>query len=311
VCPFTDDPRTCEHWLVAAAVGGVDAPLALALTAGVVTAFNPCGFAMLPAYVSYFVGSSGADRSPLPQRLLRAALVGVIVTLGFLTVFGLIGLAASGFRSSVTRIAPYISMVVGLVLAAFGVAMLRGFEPTFRLPVLPAARSGKELRSMYVYGVSFAIVSLGCALPGFMSAVVTSFRSDSLASGMQVYLAFSLGMGLVLVVISFAVALAQHAVVRGMRKLLPYVNRASGALLVAAGLYVSYYGYYEWRTLVRFETAPAGPVTWVTSWSASIKTWVDGLSTSVLVGAVIVIAGIAAASFALARGTRPDDRAAK
>ena len=31
--------------------------IALALTTGVITAFNPCGFAMLPAYVSYFVGS--------------------------------------------------------------------------------------------------------------------------------------------------------------------------------------------------------------------------------------------------------------
>ena len=64
--------------------------------------------------------------------MLRAAVVGALVTLGFVTVFGLIGLAASGFRSGVNRVVPYISMVVGLVLAGLGVAMLRGFEPKLR-----------------------------------------------------------------------------------------------------------------------------------------------------------------------------------
>ena len=122
---------------------------------------------------------------------------------------------------------------------------------------------------------------------------------------------FRSGMGLVLVVLSFAVALAQHAVVRGMRRVLPYVNRASGALLVVAGLYVSYYGYYEWRTVVRFESAPAGPVSWVTRWSGSITTWVDGLSTPALLGAVVVIAGAVAAAFALSRGVRPTKRSAE
>ena len=295
---------------MAAGVAGVGAPLALALSAGVVTAFNPCGFAMLPAYVSYFVGSTGEERAPLPNRLLRAAVVGALVTLGFITVFGLIGLAASGFRSGVNRVVPYISMVVGLVLAGLGVAMLRGFEPKLRFLNL-RARKGNELRSMYVYGVSYAVVSLSCGLPGFMAAVVTSFQSRSVAEGMQVYVAFALGMGLVLVVLSFAVALAQHAVVRGMRRVLPYVNRASGVLLVLAGLYVSYYGYYEWRTVVRFESAPAGPVSWVTSWSGSITTWVDGLSTPALLGAVVVIAGAVAAAFALSRGGRPTKRSAE
>ena len=282
---------------------GVDAPLALALSAGVVAAFNPCGFAMLPAYVSYFVGTNTDERSPLPNRLVRAAVVGLVVTLGFVTVFGLIGLAATGFRSTVNKFVPYVSVVVGIVLVGLGIAMLRGFEPKLGFLNL-RPRKGNALRSMYVYGVSYAVVSLSCGFAGFAAAVVTSFESKSFISGIEVYLSYALGMGLVLVVLSFTVALAQHTVLRGMRKVLPYINSVSGVLLVIAGLYVSYYGYYEWRTVVRFEAAPAGPVTWVTNWSGSISTWVGGLSTTALVGLVISVAGVVVASVTLARGTR-------
>ena len=300
---FTERAWACDDGSVA--VGpGVDAPLALALSAGVVAAFNPCGFAMLPAYVSYFVGTNADERSPLPNRLLRAAIVGLVVTVGFVTVFGLIGLAATGFRSTINKIVPYVSVVVGIVLVGLGIAMLRGFEPKLGFPNL-RARKGNALRSMYVYGLSYAAVSLSCGFPGFAAAVVTSFQSKSFVSSIEVYLAYAVGMGLVLVVLSFAVAVAQHTVVRGMRKVLPYVNRASGVLLVTAGLYVSYYGYYEWRTVVRFEDAPAGPVTWVTNWSGSISTWVGGLSTTALVALVVSVAGVVATSVALARGTRP------
>ena len=38
----------------------IDAPFALALTAGMVATVNPCGFAMLPAYLAYFVGAEDA-----------------------------------------------------------------------------------------------------------------------------------------------------------------------------------------------------------------------------------------------------------
>lgn len=281
---------------MASGFGSAGAPTAFALSAGVITAFNPCGFAMLPAYVSYFVGSSSTDLKPsLAQRLVKAATVGAMVTLGFVTVFGLVGIAAGGLRSRINSIVPYVSVVVGVVLVVLGIAMLRGFEPKLAFFNISRSSKGSGLRSMYTYGVSYAIVSLSCGFAGFLTAVVSSFQSGSFFGGVRVYLAFALGMGLVLVILAFAVAFAQQAFVRGMRKVLPYVNRTSGVLLVLAGLYVTYYGYYEWKTLVRGETAPAGPVTLVSHWSGSVQTWVNGLSTGALlssVGVVVVVVGL-------------------
>jgi cytochrome c-type biogenesis protein len=279
-----------------AGLTGGDAPLAFALSAGVITAFNPCGFAMLPAYVSYFVGTSDGDAaSPLAKRVARAAGVGAVVTLGFVTVFGLIGLLTSGARSRVNGAVPYVSVAVGIVLVVLGVAMVRGYEPKLPVPALRRSRRGSDLRNMYVYGLSYAIVSLSCGFAGFTTAVVSSFQTESVLAGTRVFVAFALGMGLVLVVLSFAIALAQQAFVRAMRRVLPYVNRTSGALLVLAGLYVAYYGYYEWRTVVRGDDAPEGPVAWVTSWSASAQRAVDGLSTGALVAAVVLVAAVIAA----------------
>lgn len=278
--------------------GNGSASTAFALSAGVITAFNPCGFAMLPAYVSYFVGSDGGRESTIAARLLRALKVGTLVTLGFMTVYGLIGVVASGLRSAVTNVVPYVSMVVGVALAILGVSMLRGFAPKLPFLQISAAKNKDSARSMYLYGISYAVVSLSCGFAGFSAAVVTSFDSKSFLDGLLVYIAFAAGMGLVLMTLSIAVAFAQQAFVRGMRKVLPYVNRVSGGLLVLAGLYVAYYGYYEWRVILRGETAPEGPVAWVTSWSGHVQRFIDGLSTTTMVLGLLVLGAIAAFSFA-------------
>ncbi len=278
--------------------GNGSASTAFALSAGVITAFNPCGFAMLPAYVSYFVGTDGGRDTTIATRLLRALKVGTLVTLGFMTVYGFIGVVASGLRSAVTNVVPYVSMVVGVALAILGVSMLRGFAPKLPFLQVNAAKNKDSARSMYLYGISYAVVSLSCGFAGFSAAVVTSFESSSFLDGLLVYIAFAAGMGLVLMTLSLAVAFAQQAFVRGMRRVLPYINRLSGVLLVLAGLYVAYYGYYEWRVILRGETAPEGPVAWVTSWSGHAQRFVDGVSTTTMVLGLLVLGAIAAFSVA-------------
>ena len=75
----------------------IEAPLALAFAAGLVATVNPCGFAMLPAYLSYFMGIADARDGGVP--LGSALKVGAVVSSGFLLVFGVAGvLITVGFR---------------------------------------------------------------------------------------------------------------------------------------------------------------------------------------------------------------------
>ena len=277
--------------------------VALALSAGIIAAFNPCGFAMLPAYMSYYVGTTtsnlqGAPEPTFAQRLLKATKVGATVALGFVTVFGVLGVLFSSLLASVIDYVSYISMVVGLVLVAVGVAMLRGFAPKINSLKISKSKSGSGLTAMYVYGLSYAVVSLSCGFAGFATTVVAASRTKSFLSSMLVYLAYSLGMALVLIILTIAVAFAQQAMVKGMRKILPYVDRVSGALLIIGGIYISYYGYFEYRTIVRGDNVAEGPVGLVTDLSQRVTQIVDQFSTTTFVVVALVLgAAIAALSF--------------
>jgi cytochrome c-type biogenesis protein len=90
----------------------IDAPLAFAFTAGMVATVNPCGFAMLPAYLSYFIGleDGGEDAR---GSVARALVVGVAVSAGFLAVFGVAGLLiTAGIRSFIDYL-PWVAIVIG------------------------------------------------------------------------------------------------------------------------------------------------------------------------------------------------------
>ena len=92
--------------------------LTYAFVAGTVAALNPCGFAMLPAVISRFV-----TRPTGWNPLLDGLALGVLLTLGTLTTFSVLGLVISVFGTGLARIVPYLNLVLGvllLVLAAVG-----------------------------------------------------------------------------------------------------------------------------------------------------------------------------------------------
>ena len=252
----------------------IEAPLALAFGSGMVATVNPCGFALLPAYLSFFLGVD--DPSPDARASVpRALAVGATVTLGFVAVFGLVGALVSHASSAIEEWLPYIDLALGVGLVVLGVAMLAGFQVTLSLPHLARGGNDRSLPSMFLFGVSYALASLSCTLPVFLGpAVAGTFTSSNVTSGLAVFGAYALGMGLVLVVLTVALALARQSIVGRMRSALRYVNRVSGALLVLAGAYVTWYGAFALRVQDDPETF-AGPVDWVTGWSADITSWVQ------------------------------------
>jgi len=286
----------------------IDAPLALAFTAGMVAAFNPCGFALLPAYLSFYLGVDGDAPPAAGGAALRGVGVGAAVTAGFVVVFGLAGTAVTQLSLSVQGFAPWLTIVLGAVLVVLGLAMLKGHQPSLALPRLGRLADGRGLGSMFLFGISYATVSLSCTLPVFLTAVAATFGESSLLAGMVGFVAYALGMGAVLMALTLAVALARRSLVSGMRRALPYVARASGALLVVAGAYVAYYGWYE-IAVSRDVDAPAGPVAFVTGLSGDVSTWVQGTGTvriGLLAGAPVGVALVV--PFRRAAGTDEPDR---
>ncbi|GAA3794314.1 cytochrome c biogenesis CcdA family protein [Sphaerisporangium flaviroseum] len=229
-----------------------DLPLALAFTAGTVAAFNPCGFAMLPAYLTMLIADDGADRrGPLDRYgpVVRALVLPAAMTAGFVTVFGLFGFAVTALAVSAGRYLPWATLVIGALLIGLGAWLLTGRELLVRLPGLATGRPAASPLSLYGYGLSYAVASLSCTVGPFLAVTSASVAGGGLAGGVSAFVAYALGMGLVIAILSLAVSLARAAAVARLRRILPYVSRASGGLLVLAGAYVLYYGWYELRVL--------------------------------------------------------------
>ena len=218
--------------------------VALAFVAGMVAAFNPCGFAMLPAYLTLVIDpQSGGQLAAVGRALAATAAMAV----GFLAVFGSFGLLTVSVASTVQRYLPYVTLVIGVGLVVAGVWLLSGRE--LRAPNLAGGRWAPTARlgSMFGYGVGYAIASLSCTIGPFLAVTGSSLRRGSPAQGVLVYVAYAAGIALVVGVLAVAVALASSSMVDRLRAVLPHINRISGLILVVVGLYVGYYGFYEIR----------------------------------------------------------------
>lgn len=268
----------------------------LALAAGMVAALNPCGFAMLPAYLTLVVRGEGADprRSAAVGRALAAT---AAMALGFLAVFGLFGLLTVPVATVVQRYLPYATIVIGICLVSLGIWLVTGRE-------LTGAAMGSSLRwapttrlgSMFGYGVGYAIASLSCTIGPFLAVTGSTVRSGSVAGSVLVYAAYAAGLALVVGVLAVGIAFTSSALVERMRQLMPYINRISGVVLIAVGLYVGYYGLYEIR-LFSADGNPADPVIAaagrlqgaLAGWVYRTSAWPWAVALAVLIAAAAVV----------------------
>ncbi|GAA4821306.1 cytochrome c biogenesis CcdA family protein [Actinomycetospora corticicola] len=255
--------------------------LGFATAAGLVAALNPCGFAMLPGYLALVL--VGEDRSTSPNERPRGTVVGralaatALMALGFLLVFGVFGLVVAPVAASLQQYLPFATVVIGVVMVLLGLWLLSGRELASSLPRPTRGAPTGGLGSMTGYGVAYALASLSCTVGPFLAVTSASFGSGSLVGGIAAYLAYGVGMTVVVGVLAVAVALAGAGAATWFRRVLPYVNRLSGVLLVAVGLYVGYYGVYELRLFLGGGSADDPVVGFVVGMQEVVSGWIDGL----------------------------------
>ncbi|MDR7278040.1 cytochrome c biogenesis CcdA family protein [Catenuloplanes atrovinosus] len=230
------------------------AGLLLALTAGMLAAFNPCGFAMLPAYLSVLVAADApGGRWAAAGRVVTSTLA---MTAGFVAVFGTLGFALAPAMGWLQPRLPWLTLASGAILAVLGVLLATGR----RLPSLPLIRRApaltRSLPSMALFGAAYALASVSCTIVPFLAIVGVSLSGGSAA----LFGAYAAGMALVVGVTALAVALVRTSLLSRVRRASAVAPRAGGVLLAVAGLYITYYGWYELRVLHDARWAGADPV---------------------------------------------------
>ncbi|MEU5527040.1 cytochrome c biogenesis CcdA family protein [Micromonospora chersina] len=230
--------------------------LLLALTAGMLAAVNPCGFAMLPAYLSLLVAGPADGRGAVGRALTATA----GLTLGYALVFGAFGLAVAPLADWLRPRLPWLTVTLGVLLALAGCWLLAGRRlPTAR-PFARAPRLTRTWPSMVLFGAAYALTSLTCAIAPFLAIVVTSLRAGSTLRGLALFGAYAMGMALVVGVAALGVALLRGRLVARLRGAGAWVPRLSGLVLLVAGGYVAWYGWYEVRLALGRHDAFGDPV---------------------------------------------------
>ena len=220
------------------------ADLGLALAAGLVAAINPCGFALLPVYLTLLVlGDDSPARAVAVRRALGAT---AAMTVGFVAVFGVVGLVISPVAGVLYRFLPWFTVGFGLLLVVLAGWLIAGRHlPSFGLRPVRGPQVRRSAGSMALFGAAYASASLSCTIAPFLAIVASSFRAGSVLAGAGLFVAYAAGMGLLVGAAALAVALARPAALTGLRRFGPALSRIGGVVLLAAGGYVAYYGWYE------------------------------------------------------------------
>lgn len=230
---------------------GIIAPLGFAFGAGVAAAFNPCGFAMLPAYMGLYLGvNNEEEKRSVGYQLSRALIVGGSVTAGFVLLFAVAGaIIGLGARSVIGSILPWLGLGIGILLTIAGAWLLSGGKLYTALAQQMANRMGNpgqnNVKGYFLFGLSYGTASLSCTLPIFLSVVGTSFAASTIASSFAQFVLYAFGMGIVIILLTLGMALFKGAMVSGMRKAMPYIQPVGTWLMIVAGTYIVFY----WLTL--------------------------------------------------------------
>lgn len=218
-----------------------EVPLSVALVAGGLATLNPCGFPLLPAFLSFYVGAEERRLPRAPGRIAQGLLVGLLVTAGFIGVFAAVGLPITYGAGAVADAVPWAGVAIGVVLALAGLLALAGKRVSLRMPNPFRVARERRVSTMLLFGAAYAIASLGCTLPLFLALVGASLGAGGAGESLGVFAAYAVGMAAVLMALSLAAALAREGLARGLRRLLPHMSRIAGGLLVVAGGYLIYY----------------------------------------------------------------------
>jgi cytochrome c biogenesis protein CcdA len=278
---------------------------AYALLLGVVAAFNPCGFALLPAYIMVIVTGSAESSTSRLVALRHAVGFGLAMTLGLMAVFTAFGLLfgalSLGLQQSILPYVSYVTVAIGVVLTWLGVVVvikgeLRG--PGLRMQ-LQAPRA--SFFSQVGYGASFAVASLSCTIGLFLAVVSQALVASNPLGMVLPFVIYGVGMSASVVIVSMAAALAGSGVASALRNKTMLIMRVGGVLMILAGLYVVGFGLAE--ILPRFGVDALNPLLHTTArWQASVTETIQSWGTPALV--TIVVAATAAVVWVYLRGRR-------
>lgn len=217
--------------------------VSLAFAAGLLATVNPCGFALLPSFLSFYLGADAQADSGSLARVGQGFAVGLALTAGFSGVFIVAGLLVSAGLRLVLHALPWAAVAIGAALIVLGLLMVAGR----RVSLLAAGRlrpdvaGTRGLRRVALFGVAYALASLSCTLAVFLVVVSQALTVGGVGQTLAVFAAYAAGSASILLALCVSAALTKGALTRLLRRSARSINRVAGALLTVSGGYLLTY----------------------------------------------------------------------
>jgi cytochrome c biogenesis protein CcdA len=269
--------------------------MGLSFLRGLVAAVNPCGFILLPTYLMYFLGMQGSMPGTQRATIRRALLVSAALSAGFMSVFLVVGLISYHFTSWINQNAKYATAVIAVGLIALGMAMLGGYRLPISTPKIDAGGRTRGVGSMFVFGIAYAVASIGCTI-GLFLATLFATRREGVVAGVANVVAYGLGMALLVTALTVALAVANTGLLKVLRGGMRHVETIAAVFVVLSGIYLLY---YFWVVDINESIDP------ITSRVERFQNWVLGqLSGNWEVVAVVLAVVVISAVIYVGRGRR-------
>ncbi len=257
----------------------------LSFGSGLLAAVNPCGFVLLPTYLMYFLGVTGR---PGTQRasVHRALIVGSALSAGFMSVFLVVGVITRLFTDYINQNAKYVALLIGVALFVMGVAMLAGWRLPYTTPKLAIGQRDRTTASMFVFGVAYAVASIGCTLGPFTATVLGTITTEGFAPGLLAIALYGIAMSLLVIALTVTLALAQGGLLNTLRNGMKHVERASAVVMMLSGLYLAWYWWNDIRD--NYDDDLTGSVL---GWQERVANAIDDNRALLAIVLTVVVAG--------------------
>ena len=177
--------------------------------AGVLAAINPCGIVMLPVYLGLYVyNNSDSNDITTSRKIVNSVNIILFVGIGFVALFSLAAIIVSLSSELIGDLIPFISILLSLLILYFGIGELSG-EKIFSTKISSISSkigNPKNINPIgfILFGISYGLASVGCALPIFISVVTKSINSSNNQSIFMDFISYSFGMISVITILTIA-----------------------------------------------------------------------------------------------------------
>lgn len=229
--------------------------LGYSFIAGVLAAINPCGIVMLPAYLSLYVYSNSDDNDITTSKKIRNSLnIILFVGVGFVALFSLSAVIVSLSSELVGDLIPFLSILLSMLILYFGIGELKG-EQIFSSKISSlSSKIGNPKNTnpigFILFGVSYGLASVGCALPIFISVVTKSINAQSNQRIFLDFISYSLGMLSVIAILTAATFISINSTKRLNNFFRKWSYLVFGIFLTFAGIFMLSYWIYDLRLIL-------------------------------------------------------------